>query len=65
MRFVPYHLHHKHGLIISDYTWWHEHQSQIWAWMAAYLPRGTRHQQGMTVEFDSESDQLLFMLKWA
>lgn len=64
MRFVPYLLHHKHGCMIADYTWWHNHQGEILGWMATYLPRGTKHQKGMTIEFDSEQEALMFMLKW-
>ena len=64
MRFVPYYLHHKHGCMIAHYTWWHDNEREILNWMAEHLPRGIEHQQGMTIEFDSEQDQLLFMLRW-
>jgi hypothetical protein len=64
MRFVPYYLHHKHGCMIANYTWWHDNEREILNWMAEHLPRGIEHQQGMTVEFDSEQDALLFMLRW-
>lgn len=64
MRFVPYHLDHKHGVMIADYTWWCNNEREILNWMAAHLPRGIEHQQGMTVDFDSEQDVLLFMLRW-
>jgi hypothetical protein len=64
MRLVPYLLHHKHGCMIADYTWWHNNEREILNWMAEHMPRGIEHQQGMTVEFDSEQDAILFMLKW-
>jgi len=64
MRLVPYLLHHRHGVMISDYVWWSDNEREILNWMAAHMPRGIEHQQGMTVEFDSEQDQLLFMLRW-
>jgi hypothetical protein len=50
--------------MISDYVWWSDNEREILNWMAAHMPRGIEHQQGMTVEFDSEQDQLLFMLRW-
>lgn len=64
MRLVPYLLHHKHGVMIADYTWWSDNEREILNWMATHMPRGIEHQQGMTVEFDSEQDALLFMLRW-
>jgi hypothetical protein len=35
------------------------------AWMTKQLPRGTDHQQGMIITFDSEQDRTWFLLKWA
>lgn len=64
MRFVPYHLHHRHGCMIADYKWWYINEREILNWMAEHMPRGIEHQQGMTVEFDSEQDALIFMLRW-
>jgi hypothetical protein len=64
MRLVPYHLHHQHGCMIADYMWWHDNEREILNWMAEHLPRGIEHQQGMTIQFDSEQDALLFMLRW-
>lgn len=64
MRFVPYHLHHKHGCMIADYTWWHDHHYDVIDWMREHLPRGEQHAKGMTIEFDSEQEALMFMLRW-
>jgi hypothetical protein len=64
MRLVPYFLHHQHGCMIADYTWWHDNEREILNWMIEHMPRGIEHQKGMTVEFDSEQDALLFMLRW-
>jgi hypothetical protein len=64
MRFVPYHLHHQHGVMIADYSWWHDNHYDITDWIRAHMPRGEEHLKGMTIEFDSEQDALLFMLRW-
>lgn len=64
-RFVPYDLHHKHGLMIQDYMWWHANEREILNWMAANLPRGIEHQQGMTVTFDTDQERMMFLLRWA
>jgi hypothetical protein len=63
-RFVPFTLHYRHGIMIADYTWWHINEREILNWMAQHLPRGIDHQQGMTVEFDSEQERTMFLLKW-
>ena len=63
-RFVPFNLHHRHGVMIADYRWWHENEREILNWMAEHLLRGIEHQQGMTVEFDSEQDRTMFLLRW-
>jgi hypothetical protein len=64
MRFVPFTLHYRHGIMISDYMWWYINEREILNWMAEHLPRGIEHQQGMTVEFDSEQDRTMFLLRW-
>jgi hypothetical protein len=64
-RFVPFTLHYKHGVMVADYMWWHENEREILNWMAEHLPRGIEHQQGMTVEFDTHQDRLMFLLRWA
>jgi hypothetical protein len=63
-RFVPFTLHYRHGIMISDYTWWYANEREILNWMAEHLPRGIEHQQGMTVEFDLEQDRTMFLLRW-
>jgi hypothetical protein len=64
-RFVPYTLHHKSGLMIQDYMWWHDNEREILNWMAEHLPRGIEHQQGMTITFDTDQDRMTFLLRWA
>lgn len=64
-RFVLYNLDYKSGLIIHDYTWWHDNEREILNWMAEHLPRGIEHQQGMTVSFDTDQDRMMFLLRWA
>jgi hypothetical protein len=64
-RFVPYTLHHRTGLMIQDYMWWHENEREILNWMAEHLPRGIEHQQGMTITFDTDKDRMIFLLRWA
>jgi hypothetical protein len=50
--------------MIADYNWWHDNHYDITDWMREHLPRGEDHARGMTIEFDSEQDVLLFMLRW-
>ena len=64
-RFVAYTLHHRAGLMIEDYTWWTNNEREILNWMAEHLPRGIEHQQGMTVEFDTDQERMMFLLRWA
>ena len=66
-RFVvaPDPLHYKTYVMIQDYQWWANNEREILNWMVAHLPRGIEHQQGMTVEFDTEQDRMMFLLRWA
>ena len=64
-RFIPYDLHHTHGLMIQDYMWWTENEREILNWMAANLSNGIDHQLGMTITFDTEQDRTMFLLRWA
>ena len=64
-RFVPYDLHHKHGLMIQDYMWWTANEREILNWMESNLPNGIDHQAGMTVTFDTDQQRMMFLLRWA
>jgi len=66
-RFIvaPNPLHHKSFVIIQDYMWWGANEREILNWMAEHLPRGIEHQRGMTVEFESEQDRMMFLLRWS
>lgn len=64
-RFIPYTLHHKEGLMIQDYRWWVANEREILNWMAEHLPRGIDHQAGMTIDFDTEQDRMMFLLRWS
>ncbi len=65
-RFVvaPDPLHYKSYVMIQDYQWWTANEREILNWMAEHLPRGIEHQRGMTVEFESEQDRMMFLLRW-
>jgi hypothetical protein len=64
-RFLPYDLHHKHGLMIQDYMWWTDNEREILNWMAENLPNGIDHQEGMTITFDTDKQRMMFLLRWA
>ena len=64
MKFVPFTLNDKVGLMIYNYTWWHENEREILNWMAEHLPQGIEHQQGINVFFDNEQDRVMFLLRW-
>jgi len=64
MKFVPFALDNKVGLMIHDYTWWYENEREILNWMTEHLPQGIEHQQGINVFFDNEQDRMMFLLRW-
>jgi hypothetical protein len=61
---APDPLHYKSYVMIQDYQWWTANEREILNWMVGHLPRGIEHQQGMTVEFESEQDRMMFLLRW-
>jgi hypothetical protein len=56
---MPYHY-----IIIRDYRWWNQHETEIHQWMNECLPNGIKHQQGMVVVIENESDASNFLLRW-
>ena len=52
-------------VVIKDYRWWANHETEIYAWMRQCLPNGTKHHQGMVVTLFTESDVSNFLLRWA
>jgi hypothetical protein len=52
-------------LVIADITYWLKNEPEIYAWMDDNLPRGRLHQQGMTLEFETDEQLTLFVLRWA
>ena len=57
---MPYHY-----LVIADISYWLNNEPEIYAWMDDNLPRGRLHQQGMTVELETEEQVTAFCLRWA
>jgi len=51
-------------IIIRDYRWWNDNETAIYSWMDECLPRGRKHQQGMVVVIENESDASNFLLRW-
>jgi hypothetical protein len=64
-RFVPCNLNYQASLMIEDYEWWTNNEREILNWMVEHLPRGIEHQQGMTINFDSDRERMMFLLRWA
>lgn len=66
-RFVGVHspLTRQQLLVIADYMWWTENETEILTWMDVNLPRGRDHQQGMVLTLESEQDLMLFLLRWS
>lgn len=52
-------------IIIKDYRWFAEHETEVHAWMRDCLPRGTAHHQGMVIVIEDESDASNFLLRWS
>jgi hypothetical protein len=53
-----------HYIIITDFKWWNDNETEIHAWMDQCLPKGRKHQQGMVVVIENESDASNFLLRW-
>lgn len=51
-------------IIICDYRWWADNESELYTWMDECLPKGRNHQQGMVVVIENESDASNFLLRW-
>ena len=65
MRFVTFHWHVRvYGLLICDPAWWVDNEEEIHAWMDEHIAGGSSCQLGMTIQFKSDQDQLLFLLRW-
>lgn len=56
---MPYHY-----IIITDYRWWTDNETEIYNWMDQCLPKGRKHQQGMVVVIENASDASNFLLRW-
>lgn len=52
-------------IIITDYGWWSQNEKEIYEWMDTCLPNGRKHQQGMVVVIENESDASNFLLRWS
>jgi hypothetical protein len=52
-------------LVIADITYWLKNEPEIYAWMDDNLPHGRMHQKGMTLEFETDEQLTLFVLRWA
>lgn len=52
-------------IIIRDYQWWTDNETEVYKWMDECLPRGRKHQQGMVVVIEDESDASNFLLRWS
>lgn len=57
---MPYHY-----LVIADISYWLNNEPEIYVWMEENLPRGRLHQQGMTLELETEEQVTAFCLRWA
>jgi hypothetical protein len=51
-------------IIICDYRWWADNETEIYNWMEQCLPKGRKHQQGMVVVIENEADASNFLLRW-
>ncbi len=51
-------------IVISDFKWWTNHETEIYLWMDQCLPNGRKHQQGMVVVIKNEVDVSNFLLRW-
>jgi hypothetical protein len=50
-------------VVLADFAFWNEHFDSLTQWINNCTP--TAQQRGMTIDFASQQDLLLFKLKWA
>lgn len=53
----------KHALLIADYSWYAQNETEIDAWCKRTLRDTWRN--GMILMFGNEQEKMMFMLKWA
>jgi len=54
----------KQTYIIIDYKFWCNNVSEIEKWLTENTEQGTDTQEGMTISFCNEQEELMFMLRW-
>lgn len=52
----------KFSLLVADYLWWSEHEDAIKEW--AIATNNSLQLQGMILEFESQEDKMMFLLRW-
>ena len=53
------------SLIILDHDWWQANEYNIYEWMAGHLSRGINHHFGSLLNFGSDRERMMFLLRWA
>ena len=52
------------SLLISDIDWWEKNQTMVMEWMNTVMPRDSNRQVGMVLNFATEQERMMFMLRW-
>ena len=50
--------------VIADYNFWTDNQEEIDRWLIENTERGLKTQEGMTISFANEQEEIMFLLKW-
>lgn len=51
-------------LMIVDFKWWTDNETELNEWMDKNLSNGRNARQGMTIEFTDDKELMLFELRW-
>jgi hypothetical protein len=54
----------KYAVLVANPKFYVEHEQEIIAWAEASLENGLQDISSMIIPFNSEEDQLLFLLRW-
>lgn len=64
MRFLRLQINGRQAYIIIDYKFWVKNELALFDWLIANTVNGLATQEGMTLMFANEQEELMFLLRW-
>lgn len=58
-------MQHDLTVILVDYMYWSEHESELETWLDINVEGGRSCHKGMTIDFNNKDDLLVFVLRWS